>query len=98
MRVGLEDGGEGIPGHACDRYGVEPCGDPAANCRMAEIVSRERFHAVNVQARPISRRREIAGDVAIRKELRRTTKQKVEADEITRLLRETVIRPECLEG
>ncbi|HLM37707.1 MAG TPA: hypothetical protein VK287_08010 [Gaiellaceae bacterium] len=35
---------------------------------------------------------------AIRRELRRTTKQKVEADEITRLLRETVIRPECLEG
>jgi hypothetical protein len=34
---------------------------------------------------------------AIRKELRRETKQKVETDEITRLLRETVIRPECLE-
>jgi len=34
---------------------------------------------------------------AIRKELRRTTKQKVAADEITRLLRETVIRPECLQ-
>jgi phage anti-repressor protein len=34
---------------------------------------------------------------AIRKELRRTTKQKVEADEITRLLRETVVRPECLD-
>jgi predicted type IV restriction endonuclease len=35
---------------------------------------------------------------AIRKELRRETKQKVEADEITRLIRETVIRPECLQG
>jgi hypothetical protein len=35
---------------------------------------------------------------AIRKELRREMKQKVDADEITRLLRETVIRPECLEG
>lgn len=35
---------------------------------------------------------------AIRKELKRTTKQKVEADEITRLLRETVIRPECLDA
>jgi hypothetical protein len=34
---------------------------------------------------------------AIRKELRRETKQKVDTDEITRLLRETVIRPECLE-
>jgi hypothetical protein len=35
---------------------------------------------------------------AIRKELRRATKQKVDAEEITRLLRETVIQPECLEG
>jgi hypothetical protein len=35
---------------------------------------------------------------AIRKELRRDTKQKVETEDITRLLRETVIRPECLEG
>jgi hypothetical protein len=35
---------------------------------------------------------------AIRKELRRQTKQNVDAGEITRLLRETVIRPECLEG
>ena len=35
---------------------------------------------------------------AIRKELRRKTKQNVDVDEITRLLRETVIRPECLEG
>jgi predicted type IV restriction endonuclease len=34
---------------------------------------------------------------AIRKELRRSTKQNVNAVEITRLLRETVIRPECLE-
>lgn len=34
---------------------------------------------------------------AIRKELRRTTKQKVDPGEITRLLRETVIRPECLD-
>ena len=34
---------------------------------------------------------------AIRKELRRKTKQNVDVDEITRLLRETVIRPECLE-
>lgn len=34
---------------------------------------------------------------AIRKELRRTTKQNVEASEIGRLLRETVIRPECLD-
>lgn len=34
---------------------------------------------------------------AIRKELRRTTQQKVEAAEITRLLRETVLRPECLD-
>lgn len=33
---------------------------------------------------------------AIRKELRRETKQKVDPAEITRLLRETVIRPECL--
>jgi hypothetical protein len=34
---------------------------------------------------------------AARKELRRTTGQNVEAAEITRLLRETVIRPECFE-
>jgi len=34
---------------------------------------------------------------AIRKELRRTTKQNVEASEIGRLLRETVIRPECVD-
>jgi hypothetical protein len=34
---------------------------------------------------------------AIRKELRRQTKQNVDAGEITRLLRETVIRPECLQ-
>jgi predicted type IV restriction endonuclease len=33
---------------------------------------------------------------AIRKELKRTTSQKVEAAEIKRLLAETVIRPECL--
>jgi hypothetical protein len=33
---------------------------------------------------------------AIRKELRRTTGQKVEAIEIKRLLAETVVRPECL--
>ena len=32
---------------------------------------------------------------AIRKEVRKTTGQRVEANEITRLLRETVIRPEC---
>jgi hypothetical protein len=32
---------------------------------------------------------------AIRRELRRTTKQNVDAAEITRLLRETVVRPEC---
>ncbi len=34
---------------------------------------------------------------AVRKELRRRTGQNVGAAEITRLLRETVIRPECLE-
>jgi hypothetical protein len=34
---------------------------------------------------------------AIRKELRRRTKQNVSAEEITRLMRETVVRPECLE-
>jgi hypothetical protein len=34
---------------------------------------------------------------AIRKELRRQTKQRVDGAEITRLLRETVIRPECLD-
>jgi hypothetical protein len=34
---------------------------------------------------------------AIRKELRRETGQRVDAVEITRLLRETVIRPECFE-
>lgn len=34
---------------------------------------------------------------AVRKELRRVTGQRVGADEITRLLRETVIRSECLE-
>jgi hypothetical protein len=34
---------------------------------------------------------------AIRRELRRTTKQRVDPAEITRLLRQTVIRPECLE-
>ena len=33
---------------------------------------------------------------AARKELRRTTNQRVETDDIKRLLRETVIRPECL--
>ena len=33
---------------------------------------------------------------SIRKELRRTTGQNVDASEITRLLRETVLRPECL--
>lgn len=33
---------------------------------------------------------------AIRKEVRRATGQRVESSEITRLLRETVIRPECL--
>lgn len=32
---------------------------------------------------------------AIRKEVRKTTGQRVEAKEVTRLLRETVIRPEC---
>ena len=45
---------------------------------------------VSAELPPLSRE-------AIRKELRRTTKQKVEAHEITRLLRETVVRPECLE-
>jgi hypothetical protein len=34
---------------------------------------------------------------AIRKELRRGTGQRVEPAEITKLLRETVLRPECLE-
>jgi hypothetical protein len=34
---------------------------------------------------------------AIRRELRRQTKQKVETEEVIRLLRETVIRAECLE-
>jgi hypothetical protein len=34
---------------------------------------------------------------AIRKELRRQTKQNIDADEIGRLLKETVIRPECLD-
>jgi predicted type IV restriction endonuclease len=34
---------------------------------------------------------------AVRRELRRTTRQRVEADEIARLLRETVVRSECLE-
>ena len=34
---------------------------------------------------------------AIRKELRRTTKQRVDPAEITRLLRQTVIRPECFD-
>jgi len=34
---------------------------------------------------------------AIRKELKRTTGQKVERDEIVRLLKETVVRPECYE-
>ncbi len=34
---------------------------------------------------------------AVRKELRRVTGQRVETDEIVRLLRETVIRSECLE-
>jgi hypothetical protein len=34
---------------------------------------------------------------AVRKELRRETGQKVETAEIARLLRETVIRPECLD-
>jgi hypothetical protein len=34
---------------------------------------------------------------AIRRELRSKTGQRVEASEVTRLLKETVIRPECLE-
>lgn len=34
---------------------------------------------------------------AIRKEIWRGTRQRVEAGDVTRLLRETVIRPECLE-
>ena len=34
---------------------------------------------------------------AIRKELKRTTNQKVERAEIARLLKETVVRPECYE-
>jgi hypothetical protein len=34
---------------------------------------------------------------AIRKELRRRTKQNVSSDDIARLMRETVVRPECLE-
>ena len=34
---------------------------------------------------------------AARRELRKQTSQRVEAEEITRLLRETVVRPECLE-
>jgi predicted type IV restriction endonuclease len=34
---------------------------------------------------------------AVRKELRRKTKQNVETGEIARLLKETVLRPECLE-
>ena len=34
---------------------------------------------------------------AARRELRRQTGQRVEADEIARLLRETVVRPECME-
>jgi hypothetical protein len=34
---------------------------------------------------------------AIRKELRRRTKQNVSSDEIARLMRETVVRPDCLE-
>jgi predicted type IV restriction endonuclease len=35
---------------------------------------------------------------AIRKQLRRETKQNVDAAEIARLMRETVIRPECLDA
>lgn len=34
---------------------------------------------------------------AIRKELRRTTGHKIEADEISALLKETIIRPECFD-
>jgi hypothetical protein len=34
---------------------------------------------------------------AIRKEIRRSTGQRVEADEIKKLLGETVVRPECLD-
>ena len=34
---------------------------------------------------------------AIRKELYRSTKQRVETGEIERLLRETVLRPECFD-
>jgi hypothetical protein len=34
---------------------------------------------------------------AIRRELRRQTGQRIEPDEIVRLLRETVVRPECLD-
>lgn len=34
---------------------------------------------------------------AVRKELRRETGHRVEADEIRRLLRETVLRPECFD-
>jgi hypothetical protein len=34
---------------------------------------------------------------AVRKELRRETGQRIETEEISRLLRETVIRPECFD-
>ena len=34
---------------------------------------------------------------AVRKELRRTTKQNVDVDDLARLLKETVIRTECFE-
>jgi hypothetical protein len=34
---------------------------------------------------------------AIRKELRRTTGQRVESDELARIIRETMLREECLE-
>jgi hypothetical protein len=34
---------------------------------------------------------------AVRKELRRETGQRVEREEVARLVRETVIRPECFD-
>jgi hypothetical protein len=33
---------------------------------------------------------------AVRKELRRATGQNVDAKEVTRLIRETVLKPDCL--
>jgi hypothetical protein len=90
-------------------FDVSILGDmsPAEKAGQLFYISLESFKRRQIdelwKAKRASSPRSLAGAMvtptvvdSIRKELRRTTGQNIEAAEITRLLRETVIRPDCL--